>query len=102
MRYYWENPVGDIAFLPGEMPDENDISYLNNILSAQQMEVFHQSVDLVRAGITDDTPLEPEDKKYDDETIEKVKSLKAEGVTLPNIAKTMNMTVPDIVQILSL
>jgi hypothetical protein len=99
---FWEHPVGDISFLPGEMPDEDDLGALNNILTNQQMNVFRQSVELVKLGVSEEAPLaEPDEKIFSEDDVERAKKLQVEGNPPPKISKIMGVSVPDVIKMLN-
>ena len=103
IKYFWENPVGNVSFLPDEQPDEYDMACLENILTQQQMQVFMESVSLVKMGITEETPLgEPDEKYFSEEDVERVKKMvRAENMKIPEVSRITGFSIPDIGKMLS-
>jgi len=101
IRDYWAKPVGNVAFLEGEEPDEEDIALLTPILSAQQLKIFEANVELTKLGVTESTPVEEgAESQPSSDDIANIKQMKADGMNVPSIARDMGFPVPVIVKVL--
>lgn len=98
IRYFWENPVGDKAFLEKEPPTEDDISYLTPVLSSQQLLIYQSNVELVKLGFTDNTPVEDNEATPEIVDTARVKELKDKGRSPAEIAHEMGITVPQVIR----
>lgn len=90
---YWHNPVGLRELLPDELPDDWELSIIRGTLTADQQRVFEL---MLKAGVVEVEPV------VDDGTdlAAEAQRLRAEGKTMAEIAGELQVSVPDVVDML--
>ena len=93
IKRYWDEPIGKREREEGEVPNDFEMSILEGTLTDDQRMAFRAAV---QQGKEEDSIFEAEA----DELREQAVGLKAEGKTLPVIAKTMNVPIGKVAELL--
>lgn len=101
---YWDNPVGDRALLPEEMPDEYELSILDGTLTNDQKHLLTQMIEKGLIGnddeelssSIDDISLDSvEEISYPDTSKEVIaRNMKLDGKTESEISEVLSMPLP--------
>lgn len=94
IEWYHKNPVGLREPTPQETPNEFELSILDSTLTADQKRTLEL---MLRAGAVSS---EPKTEQVDPILLERIKSLKAGGETLPVIAKKEKVSVAEVARAL--
>lgn len=82
---YFDNPLGDAQPNPEEIPNDFELSILDGVLTADQKDALHSSVNKIKEEAAAE---EAESAAMADEQMrERARELKAEGNSLPDIVK---------------
>jgi len=87
---YWDEPFGDREPTQDELPDDFEVSILENTLSADQKRTLRS---LIENDLLNDEGVEISDE-LDADLIEKVSVLLEQGKSAPAISKELNITMP--------
>lgn len=98
VRWFFDHPVGDKAFLEDELPDEYDQSLLSNQLTPDQHQIFDAHIELAKRGILN---VEEEEVALDPEFIRKSREMQEAGYSLPEISKELGKTIPEVAKALA-
>ncbi|NMB65625.1 MAG: AAA family ATPase [Spirochaetes bacterium] len=97
IREYWNNPIGNRKPLPEELLDEYEMSVLDGILTEDQKLVLKLNLD---GGNLDEEDKIPDENKFADDVVEKVRKMKEDGKSIPVISRETKLNIPDIIKIL--
>lgn len=95
---YWDEPFGDREPNASELPDDFELSILENTLSKDQKHTFKQLMDSGMLG--DPEPEEIGNDGASSENVEKVHALWIEKKTAPLIAKETGLSMPVVLGII--
>lgn len=100
IKYYWDNPVGNREPTAEETLDEYELSILKGTLTRDQEKVLEIGR-IFGEGVGAESESNTPQKEFDNDTIEKVRTLKGEGKAIPLIAKEIGLSIPEIISIIN-